>query len=357
MSWFRFLSRTSQTSELPDIYPFTVRAEDFLRSDISATYSKILTDTLERTFGIPEKVQPLLWDNCVQSEANNGLVSLLCEAMVKKSDLFLVYKSDVNVLRVATNPEQQQIQKDYKDKGESTAGVYVSFKNYKPTDMLRIYSALEYSILASLHKSVNLSKAVQLKMADLRASVSLADAGIATAQAQALATALAAGRDVFMDARDIITTATPDISPTEKAIAFLDGKRAFILNLPLAYISGLQTGGIGASGEADMRAIERGLKQFYFSIIKPVVEVVFSCQTKFKSQDTRMITSALETLKTFELVADNEFVSKESMRLIVARMLDIDPDEDQKRLEKEERERPEPPKQLPPKDDNAEDDE
>lgn len=357
MKWFSFLG-TNQTpasdSELPEIFPLQLAAAAFIDADVAATFTKILTDTLERTHGIPKDVVPLLFDNCVQSETTDGLISLLVQAMVKKKALFLVYNKAVKVLRVATVEEQKQIEADYAKKGESKVGVYISFKNYKRADMLQIFSALEYCILSSLHKTVNISKAVQIKMAELRSSVSLADVGVAAAQARSLAEALRNGKDIFLDANDEITTATPDISPTEKAIVFLNAKRAYYLDLPLSYISGQQTTGIGSTGEADMRAVERGLKQYFFSIIHPTLKALFNVDTEFKSQDFRQLAGALEALKTFELVS-NEVISSEAKREVTARLFDLDIDDEEKALAKDAKEAAkEPaPKQLgaPPEDD------
>ncbi len=122
--------------------------------------------------------------------------------MTEQKELFLVYVPSVNVLRKATTQEEETIRADYKKSGESKTGVFVSFKNYRRTEMLSIYSALEYCVIASLHKTLNISKAIQIKISELRASVSLKDESVARGQASALAKALAAGKDIFLDARD-----------------------------------------------------------------------------------------------------------------------------------------------------------
>lgn len=322
--WFNTTATSGQSSiTLPDIFPLEVTPDFFTLADIKATYTKILTDVFERTFGIPEKISNLLWDNYVQNQSESGLISLLVNAMAEKRDLYLVYVKAVNVLRVADQTEQQQIRLDYSKTGESPLGVFVSFRTYRKTDMLRMYSALEYCVLASFHKTVNVSKAVQIKISKLRESVSLADADIGKNQAVEIANALKAGLDVYLDQSDEITTATPDTTATEKAITFLDSKRAFYLNLPISYISGLQTPGIGSTGEADTRAVERGLKQYYFSIVKPVVNTLFKVETGFKSQDFRQMGNALEALKTFELV-DDEILPNDIKKEIVYRLFDLD---------------------------------
>jgi hypothetical protein len=127
----------------------------------------------------------------------------------------------------------------------------------------------------------------------------------------------------MIDAKDEIVTGSPDIEPIQKSIAFLDSKRCFYYGMPLSYITGEQTGGIGSTGEADSRATEQGLKQYYISIIRPVLGTLFGISTSFKSNDFRQITSALESLKTFDLVGDN-FLSQENKRIIISRLFDVE---------------------------------
>lgn len=333
-----FKASNDETAELPEIFPLSVYQKDFIRMDIVSTYVKILTDTFERVHGLKKELDPVLWDNCVQTDANEGLITLMANAMADQRDLFLVYVPSVGVLRKATPKEEETIKADYKTKGESSTGVFISFKKYRRTEMLLIYSGFEYCVLGSLNKTLNISKAVQIKVNDLRASVSLADSEVAKAQGKAIADALSKGKDVMLDVKDEITTASPDTSSTEKAIGFLDAKKSFILSLPISYVSGLQTPGIGSTGEADMRAVERGLKQYFVSIIRPVLKALFKADTEFKSQDFRQMTTALEVLKTFDLVSD-ENMSRDAKQEIVARVFELDQSEELANLKKDAKER------------------
>lgn len=317
----RIFGNRTQT-ELPQIFPLSLNLNSFVESDVINVYSKILTDCIERTQGIPDKFVPLLWDNCLQNESSQGLITLLATAMADKADLFLVYNPAVKVVRRADAQESVKIRQDYKTKNISDSGVYISFKNYKRTDMVRIYSILEYCVVGSLHKQMNLSKAIQFKMSEMRSSVSLTDSTKAEAQARAIAQSLSGGYDVMMDKNDEIVTATPDISATKESIGFIDSKKAFYYNMPLSYIDGEQTPGIGSTGEADTRAVERGLKQYYITIIKPTLLALFGLNTSFKSNDFRMIASGLEALKTFELVQD-DLISQTNKKLIVSKLFDL----------------------------------
>jgi hypothetical protein len=319
---FRALQESTE-NDLPEVFPMEIDAEDFVDTDVVNVYSKILTDCIERVQGIPENITPLLWDNCLQNESPNGLITLLAEAMTGKDDLFLIYDAGLSLLRVATDEESMTIESDYESKGFSPIGIFLSFQNYNRTDMVKLYSAMEYCVVASLNKLMNLSKSIQYKMGDMRGTISLADSAVAISQALSLAKALQNGKDIMIDKNDEVVTNIPDIGPIEKSISFIDSKRSFYFGMPLSYINGEQTPGIGSTGEADTKAVERGLRQYYISILKPVLEALFGIITSFKSNDFRQISSALEAMKTFELVGD-DLLSRQNKQLIISKLFDVE---------------------------------
>ena len=308
--------------DLPEVFPFEVMKNDFIRNDIETVYARILTDVLERTQNIPEDKKMLLWDNCLGSEKSDGLVSLMARAMFEKSELYVVYDSATNVVRKANATETTQIRKDYEAQAKSDLGVYITFKNFKKSDMMKVYSALEYCAIGGLHKSMNLAMALQFKMNDMRGSVSASDSSVIGNQAKSVAEALKKGKAVLIDAKDIIETAKPDMTATNSAMDFISQKKSFYLGLPATYITGESSKGLGDSGQGDAKAVERGLKFYYFSIIKPVIEAIFGIKTEFESEDYAGISTSLETLKTFELTS-NEFLSSENKRVIVNRLFGL----------------------------------
>jgi len=324
-TWFSW-KNPSNLDELPDLFPLAVTSDAFVKTDVVNIYSMILTDVMERSVGIPPEIQPLLWDSCLRSESSAGLITMLATAMSEKKDLFLVYEKNVNVLREATDQEKSQIESDYARQASSPVGVFISFRKYIRSDLVRLYSALEYCTVASLNKAMNLSKAVQFKMSDLRASTSLTDKAEVEAQALKIARSLSNGKDVLLDGKDLIELLKPDLESVKEAIEFLNQKKAFYLRLPQAYIQGIQTTGISSTGEADQKAIERGLKSYFFSIIRPAMESVFGLQLTYKSQDFRQITSGLEALKTFELTSD-DLITSEEKRLIIESLFDFETDD------------------------------
>lgn len=318
---------SSPNAELPEIWAMCLSEAEFLDVDILTTYSNILIDVLGRTEGIKDEQRVLLWDNCLKSERQKGLITLLADAMYHQKDLFIVFAKSENVLREADQSECTQIKDQIKQKGFANlpggkVGIYISFSEYRLTKILKLYSILEYSTLKALSKSSNLSSALQFKLSDLRASVSSVDSGEVVQQAQAMAAALGKGRDILADAKDIVETATPDITSANTALDTINKKKAFYLRLPQSYIVGEQATGLSDTGQSDLRAIERGLKIYFFSIIKPVVDALFSIKTTFKSEDGEALSVALEVLRTFELI-ENEFLSQDTKQSIINKVFGL----------------------------------
>lgn len=322
--WFGFGADQS-LDQLPAIFPISIAQVDFIRIDVTAIYSRILTDVVERTHGLKEEQIALLWDNCIKSEASEGLITHLARAITDRLDLFLVYEKALGVIRTATSDEQSKIKADYESSNKSNVGVYISFRHFYKSDLVKVYSALEYCSVAALNKAINISKAVQIKMNDLRGSTSLTGSAEVKAQAVEMAKALANGKDIFLDAKDIVETQTPDLTGIQTAMEFITEKRAFYLGMPECYITGEQTGGLGSTGENDSKAIERGLKNYYYSVMAPVFKAIFDLKTTYKSQDFTQITAASDMLKTFSLT-DEVLISKENKTLILNRLFDLDED-------------------------------
>lgn len=328
MGWFDSIISSGSSAdhaEIKNVFPFPISERDFVTIDLVNIYARILTDVLERTQGFNSEEQSLFWDNCLASEHSEGLVTMLATAMAGKHDLFIVYDKALKLIRKANTAEENIIKADYKKMGLSKAGVFISFKAYRKTDMLKIYSTLEYCAISSLNKSMNLSKALQFKAKNLRSSVSLSDSTEAAKQAQAVALALGNGNDVLVDAEDSLESMKPDLEAANSSMEFINQKRSFYLGLPAAYITGLSAKSMSDSGNGEAKAVERGLTGYYFSIIKPVCEAMFNKTTEFKTEDYEQISTSLEVLKTFEITSD-ELLSKNNKQLIINRQFGLPDD-------------------------------
>lgn len=323
--FFNWFNGNSQTERLPEIFPMSVAQVDFVSIDCETIYKRILTDVLERTDGLTDDEKVLLWDNCLGNENQDGLVSTLAKSMVAKSDLFLVYVPNLKVIRKANATEQAEIKADYAKSGESSKGIFITFKNLRQSDMLKLYSALEYCGVNSFWKSMNLSKALQIKINELRSSTGLNDSADVKKQAVEIAKALSEGLDIYIDAKDVLELLKPDLTATTSAMELIAQKRSFYLGLPASYITGVASKGISDTGQGDSKKVEQGLRGYYFSIIKPAIEGIFKKKTTYKSDDFDMIMASMDVMKTFS-ITDDELVSMDNKRGILNKMLGLPAD-------------------------------
>lgn len=330
-SWFSFLGRDTNPAELPNIYPIPILQKDFVGIDVQNIFSRILTDTFERTHGIPEDEKMLIWDSCMASDVSDGLVTMLAKAMSEKQDLFIVYIKSLKLIRKATAEETSLIREGYKKKAEPVkvdggVGIFVTFRNFKKADMVKFYSALEWCSVGGLWKQANLSQAIQLKFKDMRGSISASDAPSAKAQAEQIAKNLASSKDVAIDGEDTIETAKPDVSATNSSLEMIQKKQALYLGMPASYLSGEGSTGLSDSGKSDQKAVDRGLKNYFFSIVKPVSDGIFGIKAEFKAEDSEGISSALEVLKVMDTTS-NEFLNQENKTKVVNKAFGLDEDE------------------------------
>lgn len=308
---------------LTDIFPFPYLQDSFVQADLETVFSRILTDTFERTQGLKEDQVQLLSDNCLFDEGSEGLITMLAKAMVAKGRLFLIYDPALKIIRKAKAEEITKIEAEYKSGKQGQTGIYINFGKYAKIDMLKIYSIMEFCTVASLHKQANLSKAIQLKFKDFRSSVSSVDVNAIKGQASAMAKALQEGKDIAMDGEDSIETATPDLTATKATMDFTAQKKGLYLGMPATYISGEASAGLGDSGKGDTKSIERGLKNYFYSVVRPVCKALFGVTVSFKSDDFDMLSTGLECLKTFEITGD-EYMSAENKRIVVNKAFGFD---------------------------------
>lgn len=320
MSFFSFLGIGSSDTTLPDLFPIPIAEKIFVQIDVQNIYTRILTDVMERTQGLPEDKQKLLWDSCTKDQSTDGVITMLAKAMTDQKELFIVFKNDV--VREANQEEREQIKADYEARAESKVGVYVTFKKYAKSDMIKFYSALEYCSVGGLYKQQNLSHAIQIRVAQLRASLGNADSERAIIDAKAIAEGLKSGRSVMTDKDDVIETARPDLTAIEKTMEFIEKQKSFYLGLPASWVSGQLKAALGDTGQADAKAIDRGLKPYFFSVMKPVIDSLFGLSVEFKPEDNENIGVANDTLTTFEATSDG-FVSAENKTKILNKLYSL----------------------------------
>lgn len=296
-----FKNRVSEETEtlLGAPYSMGIAREDFCKVKIFTMYKKILQRTYSRTEGAKDNDKiSSLFDSNERSNALRGLISLLAKAMTDKAEITIVY--DSGVARIAKEDERKIIEADYKKSAKSDKGVLLSFKNYCLSDLLLAYMSMLYDILASMNTQVGLAKALQIKISNLRSTVSMAGKDEPITQAKDINTALKAGRSVLMDEKDKVETLTINSESAQAAFQFVCSLIASELGVSLSFVTGELTTGMSATGEADQNADEYAFQDFFNSIFKPTCDQLYGWNLSFISDDWRYFSSMIGSLIAVE---------------------------------------------------------
>jgi hypothetical protein len=310
------------TCVMPELWQMQLQCSLYTEIQLRAIYTRILSEVFSRCHGISDDFRPLLYTS-MEGEGQIGLIEHIVRAMAKQSALVLKYNAGIIV-----EPKWDEQKKilDAMKKGErSKQTLALSFTKYDRTTMLRQLLWHKYLLLCAENKALNLSTAVQIKINALRDSVSMKDfkaEGGPFDQAREIAQALLDGRATAMDSKDLIELMTPDTGPLEKVGDSVHREAALILGLPLSWITGTAESGLGDSGDKDARAIERGLQPYFWESVYPAYFGLFGGKLKFKTEDYRNITPALDAMRTFQL-DDGELLPKEIQQRILYQLLDI----------------------------------
>lgn len=301
------------------IAPFCVemKAADFVDFKVITLYAKILRRCYAKSSGLSDEQAANLWDSVDLGDAQHGIINKVSLAMAKKKELILF--KDGGIVREAEQAEADQIKKDYEERGRSDKGVYLNFKKYAMTDVLRLYMAFIFEIIRGAWVNVNLTKALQLKIADARKTIAASDAADPMQVASNVVNALKDGKSVFLDAGDEVKTTDLQTQAIKDALSLVYGLLSGELGVSTAFICGELTSGMAVTGEADVNANEDGIKDFFNSVFKPIMDKLFGVSLKFKSDNWRRIK---EFAQIIPFVETAEYISEEKKRELLERLFE-----------------------------------
>ena len=279
-------------------FPLYMRKEKFIEWYIKHIYSRIMFDCRARSLNIAEEYNNIFYDSFISTEMPQGLISIVADAMYRRSKLYLVYKA--GVVSSATQEEQKIIDDKIKNGQKLKNEVLIDLKNFDNTDLLRVYSEILYKALETSNAGMSMSQSVILKMKDYRGTISVATADDAKTQGTAIAKAVKRGKGVMIDSGDTIELPNFDIDPMEKSVVFINGMVANALGVPLSYINGALTTGISTTGESDELAVDRGLKYFFYAIFKPIVDNLLNIKIQLKTENWRKLASVSNIIPVIE---------------------------------------------------------
>lgn len=295
---FKTLTGGQVITDLVNPYELEVEREKFVKFQTSLLFQKILKRCYAKSTGLSPEEARNLWDSVELSNAQYGTITLIADAMTGRKELILV--NDSGIVRVATTEEAEEIKKAYESGNTSKKSVYMNFQKYTLSKIIEIYMSLIYDIMGGAKTNLGLAKSLQMKLSDLRKTVSASSAEDVKAQAEAIAKALKDGKSVAVDAGDTIETTQLQTQQITDGLKLVYGCLASLLGVSTSFICGELTSGMAVTGEADVNANEDGIKDFFYSVFKPVHEKLFAKKIEFKTDNWRKIKEFAQVIPYIE---------------------------------------------------------
>lgn len=285
-------------TDLPSPYMLTVEKTAFLDFKVKWLYEKILKRCYALSSGLDDDKARALFDSVELGDATVGLIGLVARALTDKTELILV--NDAGIVRVAEFNEAEEIKKDYAARGRSEKGVYLNFAKYTLTDILKCYMELIFEILKAERVNVGLAQALQVKINRMRETISTSNADDPMKQAKNIVDALKGGKSVAIDAGDVIQTTDLQTQAVKDALLMVYGMLASDLGVSLSFVCGELTSGLSVSGEANANFDESGIRDFFITVFKPIVEKLFGVSLRFKTDNWRKVREYAQILPYIE---------------------------------------------------------
>lgn len=285
-------------TDLPAPYRLTVDEAAFLNFKVKWLYEKILKRCYALSSGLDDDKARALFDSVELGDATVGMIGLVARALTDKTELILV--NDAGIVRVAEFDEAEEIKKDYAARGRSEKGVYLNFAKYTLTDILKCYMELIFEILKAERVNVGLAQALQVKINRMRETISTSNADDPMKQAKNIVDALKGGKSVAIDAGDVIQTTDLQAQAVKDALLMVYGMLASDLGVSLSFVCGELTSGLSVSGEANANFDESGIRDFFITVFKPIVEKLFGVSLRFKTDNWRKVREYAQILPYIE---------------------------------------------------------
>lgn len=292
-------SSSSTETKLNAPFCLSINRKKFAEIKVFNLYKKILESCYSRSEGANDAAKiASLFDSAEKSGSPYGLISLIAQAMTKKQEVAIIY--DSGVVRLATYDEKAKIKKDYVANASSSLGILLDFRQYDLTDLALEYMTMIFDILSSMNTQVGLAKALQVKISNLRATVSVNGKDEPINQAKAINESLNAGNSVLLDKNDEVAVLTLNSDSVKNAIALVNSQLATDFGVSISYVNGELTSGMSATGEADSNADEYGFQNFFNSIFKPACDKLYNWNLQFVSDDWRYFNAMISSLIAVE---------------------------------------------------------
>jgi hypothetical protein len=302
---------------------FELTEKMFVEIVIKDLYERILLDCLSHTIWNSkfdyEKIQSIFYNNTDDLQQTKGLISIFTDFIYNKSLNYLKLTKE-NIIVIITDQEEIKVINDNIKNSIINKNVAIlNFKFNNKIDLLKIYAGLLYNTLSTDNTQLYIAKAIIFKCFGLTENVALNAKDGVIKQANNVTDGLKKGKGVLIDSKSELQLPKVDTSGSKASWEQYNGLIAQTMGMPLSWVMGKVASGISATGEGDIRLIEKGLRIYFLSIWKPAIERLFNTNIKFRLETWR----SLEGMKgIFEVLENTTLIDENKKKEIANDMID-----------------------------------
>lgn len=307
-----------ESDDLKLCFNLKLGEKDFVDYMVSDLYQTILTMVFDKMIfpskkDLKDEITASYYDNLSVEGINKGIIKNLALGIVQNQTVFFVNAStgkDV-IVRLGTTEEEQKYDEA---EGNIKKQVKMDFTKFNQVKLLKLFYQMIYWIIRATNTNVKISNAVLVKIARLRELVAKEDADDVVKQAKEINDAIKSGNSIIADKDDTMERLEIKSQSTKEALDVVFSLISGLVKMPLSFVNGELTTGLTQTGDSDNLAIERGLKNYYYTILKPCSEKLFDAKSSFVSDNTARLKTLIGILPQLEL---SEILTDEEKRLIV----------------------------------------
>lgn len=298
---------------------FELKKVDFIYIFLSALYQRIFNYCWSRTIVKNKKFnETILFDCFLKTAQTKGFISLMIDALIFGKQEILTYDPILNVIEIKNYDNNHEINKKVKNQ------IILDFTSNKKIYLLKQYASIYYDCLHSLAEKSKINGALILKLATLTDNISLDEKLSVKQQALSVQSGINNGNGAVIDSKSDIDLLNADCEPEQKQIENIKQEiSSFFDGMPLNFLFGTSTAGIGASGENDTDSLERSIYSFFNTYWKPYFNGLFADNIDFKVENWRQIANARDIINIVETTEYLDEKNKKEIILNIFRSINV----------------------------------
>jgi hypothetical protein len=243
----------------------------------------------------------------------NGLISILVNSLLENNPVILEYHKSVNTITSENYNANNFVVNDLKpnsciaDYGQKQSEV----------KLLSYYAGTIYNTYRSIENKIQVSNAIVVIFKQLSDKISYVERESLRKQLQEFRKAVESGGIAYLDSAKL-QYGIADVGNETKVQEANKENIANALNLPLNFLFGTTTQGLGTRHEEDSLSLDRTMRKNFVSLWQPIVEKLFHIKISYAIDKYRLS----ETHKSFlDWVETSGMIDEQSKKEITANIL------------------------------------